>query len=74
MTRVILDIPTEKMRSFIRLLRELGIDRGIVRSHGRTNTNNGSVLHSREKNLLKKIYRSYLLFDWEFFSNELEFE
>lgn len=64
-----MDIPTEKMRSFVRLLRELGIDRpALRRDHAKTS------LQPREKNFLKKLYRSYLLFDWEFFSNELEFE
>ncbi len=70
MTRVILDIPAGKMRTFARLLRELGIDRNPVRP----GNGKAAALQPREKSFLRKLYRSYLLFDWEFFSNELEFE
>ncbi|RFM25807.1 hypothetical protein [Deminuibacter soli] len=70
MTRVILDIPTDKMRSFVRLLHELGLDGSSIRQA----IHAPYRLKNREKNLLRKIYRSYLLFDWEFYSNELEFE
>ncbi len=73
MTRVTLDIPNEKMPSFIRLILELGIDRHSISSRAARDTAD-TGLNGRDRHFLRKLYRSFLLFDWEFFSNELEFE
>ena len=71
MAKIVLDIPKNKMRSFVKALVSLGIDghdmhrlpaRKIPHPHG-------SLPLS-----LKKISSSFILFDWEFFSNELEYE
>lgn len=74
MTRVTLDIPNEKMPSFIRLMLELGIDRHSISSRAGRDGTTRALLNWQDKHFLKKLYRSYLLFDWEFFSNELEYE
>ncbi len=71
MARVSLDVPTEKMQSFIQAVLNLGIDTRNMINHQYTKK------FLRKKNLrnsLKKISSSFILFDWEFFSNELEYE
>ncbi len=71
MARVSLDVPTEKMQSFNQAVLNLGIDTSNMINHQYTKD------FLRKKNLrnsLKKISTSFILFDWEFFSNELEYE
>ncbi len=66
MAKVILDVPTDKMQSFIKAVLRLGIDSHAI------NSNRGKK--RRLSDSLKKISSSFILFDWEFFSNELEYE
>jgi hypothetical protein len=72
MTKVILDVPAEKMRSFIQLVLKLGIDKHAISSHAHQ-TNDDARLLIKHRSLRKR-FPAFLLFDWEFFSNELEFE
>lgn len=72
MTKVILDVPAEKMRSFIQLLLKLGIEKHSISSNEYQNITNARLLI--KKRSLRKRFPAFLLFDWEFFSNELEFE
>jgi hypothetical protein len=71
MTKVILDVPAEKMRSFIQLLLKLGIERHSISSDAHQNNDARFLIKNRS---LRKRFPAFLLFDWEFFSNELEFE
>jgi hypothetical protein len=73
MARVILDVPSEKMHSFINAVLSLGIDRHAI-SSARMRRHRSPGRRRREEILLKNISSSFLLFDWEFFSNELEYE
>jgi hypothetical protein len=67
MVKVVIDVPQEKMANFLKVLVSLGIDKHSIRSqpvqHG--NTTKKRILPSLTK---------FLLFDWEYFNNELEFE
>lgn len=65
MAKVILDIPSEQVSSFLKMVSCLGIKENAIQSN--------FTMKSKSENLLAKI-SSHLLFDWEFFSNELEFE
>ena len=71
MARVILDVPSDKMKAFLKSMVNLGIDQNAiqVKTLTRTNKQKKSTLFK-----LHQISRSFLLFDWEFFSNELEYE
>ncbi len=71
MAKVILDIPKSKMRSFVKALVGLGIDSRAINPLPAKKAYHpyGSLPLS-----LKKISSSFILFDWEFFSNELEYE
>lgn len=71
MARVILDIPAKKMKSFSKLIKKLGINSCLVIHKQYVRTMSGK---KRISQTLKKISQSFILFDWEFFSNELEFE
>lgn len=72
MARVILDVPTDKMKSFIKAILNLGIDRHAISS---TRLRHSLSRSSRKRKIsLKTISSSFILFDWEFFSNELEYE
>lgn len=71
MARVILDVPTEKMQSFIQVIRNLGIEGRVALYNQYAKTLRQQKRMARS---LRKISRSFILFDWEFFSNELEFE
>ncbi|SKA02647.1 hypothetical protein [Sediminibacterium ginsengisoli] len=73
MARVILDVPTDKMKSFVKAILNLGLDRHAIRSEAQ-HSDQGHQRLKKRKNLLKAISSSYVLFDWEFFSNELEYE
>jgi hypothetical protein len=71
MAKMVVDVPTDKMQSFIKAVVNLGIDsRAVI-------TKRYKKLFAKQKQLagtLKKISSSFILFDWEFFSNELEYE
>lgn len=71
MARVVLDIPSEKMPSFLKALLSLGIDPQLMAVN---RLGNAFMRKRRIANSLKKISASFILFDWEFFSNELEYE
>lgn len=68
MATVILDIPSEKMRSFMQMILQLGIEKHSIKSdfHNARTNQYIKTKHSLTNN--------FLLFDWEFFNNELEFE
>ena len=71
MAKVSLEVPTDKMPSFIQAVLSLGIDANSLIKRGYRKT------IQQKKNLsnsLKKISSSFILFDWEYFSNELEYE
>lgn len=72
MTRVILDVPTDKMQSFLQAILRLGLDSHSISS--RQFQQQFSARDKRRRKHLRAIGSSYLLFDWEFFSNELEYE
>lgn len=72
MTKVILEVPAEKMRSFIQLVLKLGIEKHTISSHVHHNNEDARLL-IRDRSFRKR-FPAFLLFDWEFFSNELEFE
>ncbi len=71
MARVILDVPSEKMHSFINAVLSLGIDRHAISS---TRLRHRQSNKRRREITLRNISSSFILFDWEFFSNELEYE
>ena len=71
MARLILDIPNNKMQSFVKAILSLGIDSRAIRSN---RSQKSLVRQERLSKSLKKISSSFILFDWEFFSNELEYE
>lgn len=71
MNRVVLDVPINKMRSFLQATMTLGIEQKSIHSR--------ALNVSRKQNkatlfALHKIAISFILFDWEFFCNELEYE
>lgn len=71
MARIILDIPTDKMQSFAQAILNLGIDsRSIISKQFKKTL----LQKKRLSNSLRKISSSFILFDWEYFSNELEYE
>lgn len=71
MPKIVIYVPSGKMKSFVKAVSPLGFD-----------FRNSSFRHTRKKDgyfkpsipHLKKIASSFILFDWEFFSNELEYE
>lgn len=71
MARVILEVPSDKMMPFLKAISHLGIDHNTMRSKHLNRINK-----QKKEQLFKlhQIGRSFLLFDWEFFSNELEYE
>jgi hypothetical protein len=71
MARVSLEVPSDKMTSFIQAVTSLGID-----THSLLKRRYKKIVQQKKKlsNSLKKISSSFILFDWEFFSNELEYE
>lgn len=71
MARITLDIPTDKMQSFAQAILNLGIDsRSIISKQFKKTL----LQKKRLSNSLRKISSSFILFDWEYFSNELEYE
>ena len=71
MARVILDVPHDKIQPFLKAILHLGIDRHAI-SSGLNQKN--TVTFLTKKNILRHLSDNFLLFDWEFFSNELEYE
>jgi hypothetical protein len=69
MAKVILDIPTEKITSFLHLITKLGIYEHAISSQANANIPTATINQN-----LRKLTSKFLLFDWEFFYNELEFE
>ncbi|MDE3252021.1 MAG: hypothetical protein KGO92_04395 [Bacteroidota bacterium] len=72
MARLILDIPMDKMQLLLKALTDLGID--VRPLHLQNRQASLSVRKKRLYRTLHKISSSFILFDWEFFSNELEYE
>ncbi len=68
MTKVILDIPTDKIKPFMNMVIKLGIEKNAVRSNFDKADNGFSFKQ------INALISKYLLFDWEFYNNELEFE
>jgi hypothetical protein len=71
MTRVVLDVPTNKMRSFLQATLKLGIEQKTIQT---TELNRRRRQSRATLFTLHKISTSFILFDWEFFCNELEYE
>ena len=71
MTRVVLDVPTNKMRSFLQATLKLGIEQKTIQT---TELNRRRRQNSATLFTLHKMSTSFILFDWEFFCNELEYE
>ena len=65
MAKVKVDIPTDKMQSFIQAIVNLGLDTSAVltKRYRKTMTHQKKLSDSLRK-----------FFGWEYFSNELEFE
>ena len=67
MFTLLLEIPKDKIKPIFRELGRLGIKaQSIKKINNLPTTNLPSTLH--------KISVSFILFDWEFFCNELEYE
>jgi hypothetical protein len=71
MTKVILEVPTDKMQAFLSAVLGLGITTRVVSSGEKAD-----IRHSNRRRRRSHTHKfpSFLLFDWEFFSNELEYE
>lgn len=80
MARVILDVPTEKMSSFVRLVMQLGIDKHSISSNFDGREEPAPTPSSRQRESFfagtGNRIRSFTskLFDWDRNRNELEFE
>ena len=71
MAQVIVDVPLDKMQSFAQAIVNLGIDsRFIISKHFKKTMQR----KKRLSDALQKISSSFILFEWEYFSNELEYE
>lgn len=68
MAKVILEIPNEKIGSFLQAIVSLGIDKHAIASK------HYAPIPKQKSTFLKNFSQGILLFDWEFFNNELEFE
>ncbi len=71
MARIVLDIPSDKVPGFIQLILKLGIDKHAISSSLSERTEAANAKAYKPFHLFSQ---KFLLFDWEFFSNELEFE
>jgi hypothetical protein len=75
MATVVLDVPEEKVHSFVKMVLQLGIDKHRISSA--FETNQSSLIHSssRTKSSWLKVFSpSAYRFDWDSNRNELEFE
>jgi len=70
MAKITINVPQHKLRSFLDLTRKLGVKRNIIHADKSAAP---FIQHLNMQNVRKRI-SPFLLFDWEFFSNELEFE
>jgi hypothetical protein len=70
MAQITINIPQYKLRSFLSFTRKLGIGKSIRTSDKMTS----ALVTEQNMREVKKRISPFLLFDWEFFSNELEFE
>jgi hypothetical protein len=68
MARVILDVPKDKMQPFLKAILAIGISRHSISAE--PSSTSSPVIKRIEH--LQQISKS--LFDWEFYSNELEYE
>ncbi len=71
MTKLMIDVPPDKMKSFSKAISTSEFTgRTLISRHERKRSLQikPSISH------LKRIASSFILFDWEFFSNELEYE
>jgi hypothetical protein len=66
MATVILDVPTEKIKSFVKMILDLGIEKNRIIPDVDENV-------PAKKRWYEK-FKPHPYFDWDFFSNELEFE
>lgn len=71
MPKIILDIPVNKMHPVLNLIAEMGLEPKGTDGGYETYKWNGK---KSESVLNNKLNTFALLFDWEFFENELEFE
>ncbi|MEN9298068.1 MAG: hypothetical protein RLZZ429_381 [Bacteroidota bacterium] len=71
MARVILDVPTEKMQPFLQAILNLGLERHAISS---SKFQKNTVIERKRRRGFRHLISTYVLFDWEFFSNELEYE
>lgn len=71
MAKVSLEVPSDKMQSFIQAVMHLGIDAKSVIKSRYTKTIEQKKAFSTS---MKKISSGFMLFGWEYFSNELEYE
>ncbi|MEX6686775.1 hypothetical protein QTN47_04675 [Danxiaibacter flavus] len=71
MPKIILDIPVNKMHPVLSLIAEMGLEPKGTDSGYETYKWNSK---KSESVLNNKLNTFALLFDWEFFENELEFE
>ena len=70
MAQITINIPQYKIRSFLSFTRKLGLGKSI-----RTSDKMASALvHEQNMKEVRRHISPFLLFDWEFFSNPLEFE
>jgi hypothetical protein len=72
MVKVVLDIPKDKMHRFMQMVVGLGIEKNTIQS----SIGNTIFKSPLERVLLPQKYpgETFLLFDWEFYCNELEYE
>jgi len=70
MAKITINVPQHKLRSFLDLTRKLGVRRNIVH----TDKTAAPLMQQLNMQTVRKRISPFLLFDWEFFSNELEFE
>ncbi|MBV9986180.1 MAG: hypothetical protein JO301_00760 [Chitinophagaceae bacterium] len=71
MAKVSVDVPKDKMQSFLQAIVNLGLDAHAVLTKRYRKT---VAQQQKLSQTLKKISSSFILFDWEYFSNELEYE
>lgn len=70
MAKITINIPQHKLRRFLNFTSKLGVQKNIVHADNSAS----ALVHEYNMKSVRKNISSFLLFDWEFFSNELEFE
>lgn len=71
MATVILDVPNEKIQSFVSMILQLGIDKHRITSNAFASSNPENSIEQQLENY--KMFRPRY-WDWEVHKNELEFE